>query len=222
MLHHVRGHDGTSNLVCIPKPRNVVLGDPFGESGIGLGALVLNERTHGTVLQFDIPFAERALDSLPFLYRRGRIDHIGYITPLLTVVLLYLLTDNRLLMDMRLEAQEYLAGINRLDQIIGYLLADSLLHDMLLFRFGNHNHRYFGMQTFDLLKRFQSRHSRHVLVQEDDTESGMLMTENFQRILAVTGGNDFVVLLFQINNVRLQQVYLVINPKYSVHSSSIY
>ncbi len=73
------------------------------------------------------------------------------------------------LMDMFLEAKQYLTRVNGFDQVIGYLLADRLLHDMFLFGLGDHHYRHFRMQTFDLLQRLQTRHTRHVLIQENDS-----------------------------------------------------
>ena len=154
--------------MVIGEPALVVLRDPFSESGIGLGALVIDERTHGAVLQLYVPTAERTLDRLPFLDGGGGVDHVGDVAPFLTVVLLYLLGHDRLLVDMFLEAQQDLTRVDGFDEVIGYLLADRLLHDMLLFGLGDHHHRHFRMQTFDLLQGLQSRHARHVLVQKDD------------------------------------------------------
>ena len=112
MLHQIMGHQRFIASRCssvyrfaVYKPTLVVLGNPFSEGSIGLRALVLDKRPHGGVLEIDIPFAKRALYRLPLLYRTGSVDHIGDISPLLTVILLYLLADNCLLMYMFLQAQ---------------------------------------------------------------------------------------------------------------------
>ena len=165
MLHQVMRHDGT----LAAEPTLIVLGDPFGEGDVGLRALVLDKRTHRGVLKFDIPFAERALDSLPFLDSAGGVDHIGDIAPFLAVVLLHLLADNRLLMHMFLEAHQDLTRVDGFDEVVGDLLADSLLHDMFLFGLGDHHYRHFGVQALHLLERLETRHSRHVLIQEYDS-----------------------------------------------------
>ena len=120
---------------------------------------------------------------------------------------------------MFLEAQEDLGGIDGLYQIVGYLLSDSLLHDMLFFAFGDHHHRYFRTQTFYLLQRLQPVHTRHVLVKKDNIKLPVL--DNINSVLSVGGCCYVVVFSFQINDIRLQQVYLIINPKYLAHNFSI-
>ena len=49
MLHHILRHDRTSGCLITgrPEPFLVVLGNPFGERCIGLGALIIDKRTHG-------------------------------------------------------------------------------------------------------------------------------------------------------------------------------
>ena len=44
-------------------------------------------------------------------------------------------------MDILLESQQYLVRIDGFDQIIGNLLSNGLLHDVLLFAFRHHNDR---------------------------------------------------------------------------------
>ena len=123
-------------------------------------------------------------------------------------------------MDMFLEAKQYLGGINGFDQIIGYFLSDRLLHDMFLFGLSDHHYRHFGMQTLDLLQRLQTRHTRHVLIQKNDVRHGLV--QHVYRIFSISSGGQFVPLTLQINDIRLQQVYLVVNPKYLAHNVSIY
>ena len=174
MFHHIVRHNRSGNLVCILysvsetvctlKPTLVVLRYPFTKSCIRLRALVVDERTHRCVLQLDVPFAERTLDGLPFFDGRSRVDHIRDVAPFLTIVLLHLFCHDLLLMNMLLETQQDLARVNGLDQVIGYLLAYCLFHDVLLFGFGDHHYRHFGAQSFDLLQGLQTGHSGHVLI----------------------------------------------------------
>ena len=169
MFHYVRRH--TNTIVFRLSTFDylfVVLRHPFRKRRIGLNTLVFDHRAHRGVLQLQIPFRQRPLNRFPFLYRTRRIDHIGYIAPFLPVVLLHLLRHNRLLMNMFLQAKQNLTRVHGFNQVIGDLLSDGLLHDMLFLRFGNHHHRHLRMNTLDLLQRLQTRHTRHVLIQEHD------------------------------------------------------
>ena len=76
------------------------------------------------------------------------------------------------------------------------------------------------MQALHLLQRLKACHAGHVLIQKDDV--GLGSGQYIQGIVTVAGGDHIVVLTFQVNDIRLQQIYFVINPKYSVHSVSIY
>ena len=120
------------------------------------------------MLQLQFPARERTLYGLPLLDSLRRIDEVGDVLKLLAVRLVGMLAHDVALVDMLLQAQQYLAGVDGLDEVVGYLLADSLLHDALLLALGDHNDGYLGMQALDLLERLQSVQARHVLVQKDD------------------------------------------------------
>ena len=74
------------------------------------------------------------------------------------------------------------------------------------------------MPAFDFLQGLQTCHAGHVLVKEDDVEHTV---DNIQCILAVAGGDDLIAFVFQIDDIGLQQVYLVVNPEYLSHNASI-
>ena len=101
---------------------------------------------------------------------------------------------------MLLEAKEDLRGVDRFNEIIGYLLPDRLLHDMFLFRLGDHHNRHFRMQALDLLQGLQTRHTRHVLIQENDVELigywRLDIGKQLQGILTIGSGDDFVTFAF--------------------------
>ena len=118
-------------------------------------------------------------------------------------------------MDMLLEAQQYLAWVDGLDEVVGYLLADRLLHDTLLLALGNHHHGQLGVQALDLLQGFQSRQTGHVLVQENDIQR--LLPTDVNRVLSVGSCQHFIVFTAKIDKVGGQEVDFVVRPKDSVH-----
>ena len=74
-------------------------------------------------------------------------------------------------MDVLLQCQQDLVGIDGLDQVVGNLLADGLLHDILFLALGHHDDRQRGLQFLDLLQGLQSAESGHLLIEEHHVET---------------------------------------------------
>ena len=108
------------------------------------------------MLQLQLPAGEGALNGHPLLDGAGGVDHIGNVGELLTVGRIGVFLHDLALVDMLLEAEQYLAGIDGLDEIVGNLLTDGLLHNMLLLRLGDHHHRQSGVYGLDLLQCLQT------------------------------------------------------------------
>ena len=102
--------------------------------------------------------------------------------------------DNRLLMNMFLEAQQDLTWVNRLDEIIGYLFPDSLLHDMLFLAFRDHYHGHFRMDALEFLQRFQTCHTGHVLIEKNDV--ARRSSKPVKRIFSIACCYNFVAFIF--------------------------
>ena len=71
---------------------------------------------------------------------------------------------------MLLQGDENLVGVDGLYQIVGYLVADGLVHDVLLLAFGNHDYRDVGRRLFDAREGFEAGESGHVLVEDYKVE----------------------------------------------------
>ena len=68
--------------------------------------------------------------------------------------------------DVLLERQQYLVGVDGLDKVVGNLLSDGLFHDVLFLALGNHDHGQRGMQLLDALESLQTAKARHLLVKQ--------------------------------------------------------
>ena len=69
-----------------------------------------------------------------------------------------------------LQREQDLIGIDGLDEIVGYLLADGLIHDILFLALGDHHHGGGRRQLFDALQRLQTAEARHLLVEQHQVE----------------------------------------------------
>ena len=114
-------------------------------------------------------------------------------------------------MDILLEGEKNLTGIDGLDEIIGYLGADGLIHDVFLLALGDHDHGCGGRYLLDALKCLQTIKSGHHLVEENKVET--TFTAKVDGIVAIANGDDLIAFLFQKNDVGAQQFYLVIHPQ---------
>ena len=65
---------------------------------------------------------------------------------------LHRLSDNLLAVDVLLQRQQYLVGIDGLDEVVGNLLADSLVHDVFLLTLCHHDDRHLRCHLLDALQ----------------------------------------------------------------------
>ena len=91
---------------------------------------------------------------------------------------------------------------------------------MFLFGLGDHHYRHFGVQALHLLERLESGHTRHVFIQEDNGRHRF--RQAVQGIFAIRGSRHVIAFAFEVNDIRLQEIYLIINPEYLAHNVSIY
>ena len=113
-------------------------------------------------------------------------------------------------MDVLLECQEYLAGVDRLDQVVCYLRADGLVHDIFLFALSDHHHGCLRLYLFDTLQSLQTCESRHHLVEHDQVKR-LCLTE-FYGIGTIAGSGNLIAFLLQKDEISLEQIHLVIYP----------
>ena len=118
--------------------------------------------------------------------------------------------DNLPLMDVLLQRQQNLRGIDGLDEVVGNLGADGLVHDVLLLALGAHHNGRGGLYLLDILERFESAETGHHLIEEDEVEG--FLTAFFNGVVAVADGYHFVAFLLEEKDVGLEQFNLVVYP----------
>jgi hypothetical protein len=60
--------------------------------------------------------------------------------------------DDLVLVDVFLQGQQHLHGIDRFDQVVGNFMTNGLVHDVFFLAFGDHYHRQGRKQGLDLVK----------------------------------------------------------------------
>lgn len=158
------------------------------------------------------PESQFLIEAHPVVERRCQGYHRGYVGELRTVVNRSLFRHKALGVQVFLYRQEYLVGVDRLDEVVGDVVADSLVHDILLLTLGDHYDGSGRCRLLDALQRLQPGQSRHVLIENDEVE--MLRLREFEGIAAVVDGHEVISFGFEEHYVGLEEVNLIIGPKY--------
>ena len=96
---------------------------------------------------------------------------------------------------MLLQREQYLHRIDGLDEVVGYLGADGLVHDVLLFVLRHHDDGSLGLYVLDALERLKSCQTGHHLVEQHEVER--LLLTLLDGVHAIAGHDDVVAFLFQ-------------------------
>ena len=88
----------------------------------------------------------------------------GYIHEVLLIAALRHLRLNSLTVDILLQGEEYLVGVDGLDEVVGNLRADGLVHDILLLTLRHHDDGCGWLYVPDELQRLKTAQSWHLLV----------------------------------------------------------
>ncbi len=215
-LEDVGTHHGP--LLRLFHPSHVVLAYELGEPSIGLAPLHGEHLLHAALrlAQLQFPVGEFFIDLLPLLDAGGVVDEHPQTGELLLVARLRVFRHDFLLLDVLLERQQDLCGVDGLDEVVGNLGADGLFHDVLLLALRDHHDGCGGQQFLDAVQCLQSAQSGHVLVEQDEVER--LLGAAVQGIVAVRHRFHLVAFLLEEEDVSLQQLNLVVNPKQFVCS----
>ena len=156
-------------------PLHIVLLDVFGKTTVGLLLLHLQHLGHLRVgsREFQLPAHQPLVDIGPVGPCATVHNLHGELLELLLIAALHGLGDDFLAMDVLLECQQDLVGVDRLDEVVGYLLSDGLVHDVFLLALGHHDHRGLWRYLLDALQGFQSAQSRHHLVEQHQVEGAV-------------------------------------------------
>jgi len=213
-LEDVGAHDGrATGRLGIVDPIEVVFLDETGKKAVSLLLLHGQHLLHAAVgfRELQLPCHEAAIDFHPVIDAAGVVDEHTHLSEVLLVGGLRLFRDNLALVDVLLQRQQDLRGVHGFDEVVGNLAADGLVHDVLLLALGDHHHGCRGRHLLDALQRLQAAEARHVLIEEDEVVG--LLAATVDGVEAVGDGIDRVAFLFQKEDMSLQQLYLIVDPK---------
>ena len=145
---------------------------PFVELGVGLLFLHLKHLAHTCrgIGKLHLAEHQAPVEVVPVLDAVGAVDERAQLAELLPVVTRHLLRHKLLGVQVLLDGYEYLVGVDGLDEIVGYLAADSLVHYVLLLAFGNHYHGSLRLPLLYQRECLQAGKARHVLVEYYEVE----------------------------------------------------
>ncbi len=104
-----------------------------------------------------------------------------------------------------------LAGIDRLDQVVGDVRPNGVLEGLGLLALGDHHHRHAVVEGPNGAEELEPATARHLLVEQHHAVG--LALQQHQRVVTVGGGLDDESLLFQEEHVGCQAFHLVVDPK---------
>ena len=135
----------------------------------------------------------------------------GYLLELLLILCLRYLRLDFLTVDVFLQRQQNLVGIHGLDQVVGNLLADGLVHDILLLALGHHHHGQGGVYLLDALQGLKTAETWHLLIKQHQIE--MVLTTEVDGIGAVAHRHHVITLTFKKQALRPQLLDFIIHPQ---------
>ena len=187
--------------------------DEAAEEASRLGLLHLQQLAHLRIalLELELPVHETAVELLPLIETEAVAQLHADLGELLAVVHRRSLTDDVALVEVLLQREQQLAGIDGLDEVVRDLAADGLVHQLLLLALGHHDDGDEGAQLLDPLQCVQPREARHVLVEEDEVE--VLRLHRIDGFVATQYGRYLVALILQKEDVGLEQVDLIVCPE---------
>ena len=139
-------------------PVEIVLLDVFGKPDIGLLLLHLQHVRHIALraAQFQFPAYQPLIDLGPVGEGATVADLHGDLLVVLLVACLRHLGDDLLSVDILLERQKNLTGIDGLDEVVGDLRSYRLLHDVLLLALRHHDDGRGRLYLLDALERLET------------------------------------------------------------------
>ena len=194
-------------------PFEIVVLYEFHETVVGFLLLHLQHLVHVALGagQFQFPAHQQFINVCPIVSGAA----VGYlhrdVLEVLLVTTLGHLCHYLPLVDVLLQSEQYLDGVDRLDEIVGDFRADSLVHDVLLLALGDHHDRGCRLNLFQFLKCFKSANARHHLVEQNEVKSALVALVD--GIGAVSHRHHLISFLLKEHDVRTKKLYLVINPK---------
>ena len=191
---------------------HIVVADVFGEAVVGLLFLHGKHLRHLAIChtELEFPMYETPIYLDP-VFPSAAIHNLHCnLLKLLLVARLSNLGDYLLAVDVLLQREENLVGVDRLDEIIGYLRAYGLVHNVLLLTLHDHHDWHGRSDLLYALKRLEPVDTRHHLVEKDKVETCFAALLN--GIIPIGDSYHIVSFLFQKQYVGTEKFYLVICP----------
>ncbi len=172
-LKHIGTHHGA--FLGMGHPALVIAPDKFGKCQVGFFLLHpqhLSHRTVGTVeLQF--PVDETFVKFCPFSGAEILAHLYAYPSELPPIARLYGFLLYLMAVDVLLECEKYLLGVDGFEQIVCNLRSDGLVHEVFGLVLGDHHHRYIGAYVLYSGQRLKAAQAWHVLVQKNKVEGAV-------------------------------------------------
>ena len=202
---------------------------PFHKTAkLEIGFLLLREQDVVDIVilgtgQFKFPIDQFAVHLLPLLGIHPVLQLHTYLTETLLVTHSAALVLQTAHLGMLLHREPYLVGVDGLDKVVANLTSQGILHQVLLFALGNHHHWQLGPALLDAGQGVYAAQSGHLLIQKHHIHplTCLLLFQLVYGIGPRIDRHHRAALLLKEKDMRLQQVYLIIGPKYlRVHSFS--
>ena len=126
-------------LTC--HPVHIVLTNVFAKASVSLLLLHIEHLRHLRIGSAELQFpAYQPLVNIDPVLPRATVHNLHrQLLELLLITGLHRLRHDFAAMDILLQRQQYLVGVDGFDQIVSYLLADGLVHDVFLFALRHHH-----------------------------------------------------------------------------------
>ena len=201
-------------LLAAGEPVAVVVFDKAAEEAVGVAPLREEDVVDIAVVdggEFEVPAYQAALHLGPLVGIAAAVELHGQVAELALVVHRRVLALQASPFGEALDGQQQLAGTDRLDQVVADASAEGVLHDVLLFALGHHDHWHGGPPLLDGAEGVQPCQAGHLLVEQHQV--GLRCLQLFQRIGAGAYGIDCITFLFEEEDVGLEEVDLVVGPE---------
>ncbi len=100
--------------------------------------------------EFQVPVDQFLVKFYPLVGVHTVGEAHTYVAELLLVAEGGLLAHQSACLGVLLDRKEYLVGVDGLDEIVGYLAAEGLVHNVFLFALGNHYYRHARVEALYL------------------------------------------------------------------------
>ena len=186
----------------------------LGKLAVGVLELHVQDVRHARIFrlfQLELPMHQALKNGRPIRCIQSVHELHGNLAEFALVVRHGFFADQSTLVQVLLDGEQDLVGVDRLDQVIADFGADGFLHDVFLLALGDHDDRQMRPLVLDASERLQPVQAGHLLVQKNQVKD--LSPELFERFNTAVYSRDVKPFALQEQQVRLQQINFVVGPK---------